>query len=178
MKTENGKLKMNNDILNKKNLFLNPAIFRCLLALLACVFLCFALASCADADGLHNQPELLVTFEFSGFGDVSGNYSIPGNFDGNNGWDNTKIDVVMKNGRGVSNEISVTTTNIQFSLCPTNEWTRPWYAAGSCEGNGADGSNGMRNFYIDNLDLSKGTATVVVEVKNGSATPESTSVTK
>ena len=173
MKIENGKMKMENE-----HRFLNLAKVRGFLVLISCLFLGGGLSSCADADGLHNQPELLVTFEFSGFGDISGNYSIPGNFDGNNGWDNTKIDVVMKNGRGVSNEISVTTSNVQFSLCPVNDWSRPWFSAGACEGNGADGSNGNRNFYIDNLDLSKGKATVVVEVKNGVANPTSTSVTK
>ncbi len=146
---------------------------------LALFTLClFAFTSCPNAQGLHDQPELLVTFEFSGFGDISGNYSIPGNFDGNNAWDNTNTDVVMRNGSGVSNEISVTSANIQFSLVPLNDWTRPWYKAGECEGNGADGSSGNRNFYIDNLDLNAGKATVVVKMQDGKATPSSTSVTQ
>ena len=139
--------------------------------------------ACPSAEGLHNQQELLVTFEFSGFYDtsgnaISGNYSIPGNFDGNDGWDNTNVDVVMKNGKGSSNEISVTTSDIQWSLVPVNDWSRPWYSAGVSEGNGADGSSGNRNFYIDNLDLSAGTATVYVTMENGVATPTSTAVTQ
>ena len=153
-------------------------IGRMILTLLAAVSLVVGLSSCADVNGLHNQEELLVTFEFSGFGSISGNYSIPGNFDGNQTWDNTNLDVVMKNGSGISSEISVTTANIQFSLCPQNEWSRPWYTAGVSEGNSADGSNGFRNFYIDNLDLSAGTATVVVKMENGKAVPTSTAVTE
>lgn len=134
---------------------------------------------CPDVDGLHNQPELLVTFEFSGFGDISGEYAIPGNFDGNTNWtkgvDDT--DIVMKNGSGTSNEIFVTTANIQFSLCPKGDWSRPWYKAGEREGNGSDGGT-MQNFYIDKLDLSAGTATVIVKMENGTATPTSTAVTE
>lgn len=131
----------------------------------------FVFSGCADVNGLHNQKELLVTFQFSGFGSISGNYSIPGNFDGNQEWDNTNLDVVMKNGSGISSEISVTTADIQWSLVPQNDWTRPWYTAGVSEGNGADGSNGNRNFYIDGLDLNAGEATVIVKMENGKATP-------
>ena len=149
-----------------------------LVASLVLVSAGLTLTGCPSAAGLHNQKELLVTFEFSGFGDISGNYSIPGNFDGNNAWDNTNTDVVMRNGSGTSNEISVTSANIQWSLVPVDDWNRPWYSAGVTEGNGADGSSGNRNFYIDNLDLDAGTATVVVKMENGVAVPSSTSVTQ
>lgn len=133
---------------------------------LAAALLCAALfTACPNADGLHNQKELLVTFEFSGFGDISGDYSIPGNFDGNDkkwtkGVDVT--DVVMSNGKGTSSTISVTTSNIQFSLCPKEDWNRGWYKLNELMGNGSD-SGTMQNFYINGLNLDRGTATISVE---------------
>lgn len=151
---------------------------KALFAAIICTLCLFSFTACPNAQGLHDQPELLVSFEFSGFGDISGTYAIPGNFDGNNAWNNTNADVVMRNGSGVSNEISVTSPNIQFSLVPVNDWNRTWYKAGEAEGNGADGSSGNRNFYIDNLDLNAGTATVVVKMQDGMATPTSTAVTQ
>ena len=140
-------------------------------AALLSLALIFGLASCADADGLHDQNALLVTFVFTGFGDdISGDYSIPGNFDGTDSWDNTNTDVVLKNGEGTSNPISVTIPNIQFSLCPKDEWTRPWYKKGEVEGNGSD-KGVMRNFYIDGLDLNAGEITLVIDASSGTATP-------
>ncbi len=126
-----------------------------------------AFSSCADADGLHDQNALLVTFEFSGFGEISGSYAIPGNFDD---WDNTTSDVTMKKGSGTSAKIAITTSNIQFTLVPTNSWTRDWYSAGTCEGNGSD-SGTMQNFYINDLDLDAGEVTISVDASSGTATP-------
>lgn len=142
-------------------------------SIIAAVFIClaslFAFSSCADADGLHDQNALMVTFHFTGFGDISGSYSIPGNFDS---WDNTTTDITMKNGEGTSNAIAVTESNIQFTLVPVNGWTRDWYVAGSMEGNGNDsGSGKMQNFYIDGLDLNAGEATVLVDISSGTAVP-------
>ena len=51
-----------------------------LLLMISALF-AFGLVSCADEDGLHDQNALMVTFEFTGFGDISGSYAIPGNFD-------------------------------------------------------------------------------------------------
>ncbi|MBQ4379146.1 MAG: hypothetical protein II821_08140 [Treponema sp.] len=142
-----------------------------LLLLFAAV--CFGFSSCADAGGLHDQKALMVTFEFTGFGDnISGSYSLPGNFSGNDadGWDNTGSDVTMKKGEGISNPIAVTCANIQFSLCPTGEWTRPWYSKGVLEGNGSDAGT-MWNFYIDGLDLNAGEVTLLIDASSGVATP-------
>lgn len=141
-----------------------------LLLFISLLLVCMMFTGCPDVNGLHNQNALLVTMEFSGFGNVSGDYSIPGNFDGSASWDNTNVDVVLKNGEGTSNAIAVTSANIQFSLCPTNEWTRPWYSAGSIEGNGNDAGT-MWNFYIDNLDLNAGEITLVLDASSGTATP-------
>ena len=124
--------------------------------------------SCADVNGLHNQQAVNVTFKFENFGDdISGNYSIPGNFDD---WDNTTQDIVMSGGDGTSNKIAITDSNIQFSLVPVNEWTRPWYTKGVLEGNGSD-TGKMRNFYIDNLDLDSGEITIVIDASSGTAVP-------
>lgn len=146
--------------------------------ILACLALCLAsllgLSSCADADGLHDQTALLVTFQFTGFGDgTDGDYSVPGNFDGSDNWDNTNIDVVMKDGEGTSSQISVTTSNIQFSLCPVNTWTRPWYKVGTLVGNGFDNTTSDKywNFYIDGLDLNAGETTILIDGSAGTATP-------
>ena len=141
------------------------------LLLLLAALLALGLSSCADENGLHDQNALLVTFEFSGFGeDISGDYAVPGNFDGTDAWDNTNVDVVLKNGAGTSNPIAVTIQNIQFSLCPTGAWTRPWYKKGEVEGNGSD-SGTMHNFYIDGLDLDAGEITLVIDASSGTATP-------
>lgn len=151
MKTENGKLK----------------IGKILFALLTCLFLCAGVVSCADEDGLHDQNALLVTFEFKGFGEkISGNYAIPGNFDN---WDNATSDIALSKGEGTSSAISVTETNIQFSLVPVGEWTRPWYEKGVLEGNGNDAGK-MWNFYIDGLDLGAGEIKLVVDASSGTAT--------
>lgn len=147
-----------------RNKFGMTSIFAVFVICLASVF---AFSSCADADGLHDQNSLLVTFVFKGFGDISGSYSIPGNFDD---WDNTTADVTIKKGEGTSSAISVTTSNIQFTLVPVNGWTRDWYVAGSVEGNGSD-SGAMRNFYIDGLDLNAGETTVLVDISSGTAVP-------
>lgn len=150
---KNGKLKM-----KKQNLLLSIA---------AAILLALGLASCADEDGLHDQNALLVTFEFKGFGDeISGSYAIPGNFDN---WDNTTSDVTLTKGSGTSVKIPVTSANIQFSLVPTNAWTRPWYSAGTLEGNGSDAGK-MWNFYKDDLPLDAGEITLVVDASSGTAT--------
>lgn len=129
--------------------------------------LLFVFASCADADGLHDQNALLVTFEFTGFGQISGTYSIPGNFDD---WDNTQSDITMKKGEGSSSEIPVTTANIQFTLVPVNSWVRDWYKLEVLEGNGYDGTAGKyQNFFIDNLDLNSGSVTILIDGSSGSA---------
>lgn len=155
MKLENGKSKM-------------KAARNFLLALVLPFCLAMTLTSCADEDGLHDQNALQVTFEFTGFGDdISGSYSIPGNFDS---WDNTTADVSLSKGAGTSEVIAISDSNIQFSLCPVGEWTRPWYIEGAVEGNGSDGGK-MWNFYIDDLDLDAGEVTILVDASSGTAVP-------
>lgn len=146
-------------------------------ACLSMILLCASvsvLTSCADADGLHNQQALMVTFRFENFGEsVNGNFAVPGNFDGSDSWDNTNADVVLKNGSGTSVQKAVTISNIQFSLVPVGAWNRPWYVKGQVEGNGADPTAGsaLQNFYIDGLDLSAGEVTLVIDASSGSAVP-------
>ena len=167
MKVENVKRKVENGKLKTESGKFGIKIFAVVLSL----FTVFALGSCADENGLHDQNALMVTFEFTGFGEISGDYSIPGNFDGSGAWDNTNVDVVMKDGGGTSNKIAVTSSNIQFSLSPVNEWTRPWYQKGVLEGNGSDGGT-MQNFYIDGLDLNAGEITLIIDASSGTAVPE------
>lgn len=122
-----------------------------------------ALSGCADANGLHNQEAALVTFEFINFPEsIDGDYSIPGNFDS---WDNATTDVVMSKGSGTSSAIAIGQSNIQFTLVETDSWDRKWFNVGYA-GNGADGSSGMRNFYIDGLDLSAGELTIVIDASS------------
>lgn len=122
---------------------------------------------CPSATGLHNQEAASVTFVFENFGDdISGDYSIPGNWDS---WDNTTLDVTMSKGNGTSNAITISTKNIQFSLVPVDSWLRTWYEKGVLQGNGSD-SGTMQNFYIDDLDLSAGDITLVIDGSAGTDT--------
>jgi len=141
--------------------------FSIFISLISLIFSIFNLVSCADADGLHNQSALLVTFEFTGFGETEGTFAIPGNFDN---WDNTTSDITLKKGEGTSVQMPITVSNIQFSLVPVNAWNRPWYVKGTLEGNGSDAGE-MRNFYIDGLDLNAGEITLVIDGSSGTATP-------
>ncbi len=134
-----------------------------ILILISCITL---LTGCADVNGLHNQMAVDVTFIFKNFPEnVSGNYTIPGNF---NNWDNTKTTITMKNGSGTSVPITIAEKNIQFSLVKTGDWLRGWYP--EVKGNGSD-SGVMRNFYIDDLDLTSGEITLMIDGSKSTATP-------
>ena len=101
------------------------------------------ISACADANGLHNQTAAKITFVFKNFGSISGDYTIPGNF---NSWDNSKSLINMKDGNGQSEPITISNVNIEFTLIQTGDsgWLRPWYSAGVLEGNGVDrGTAGM-----------------------------------
>jgi len=141
------------------------------LLLLLCV--AFTLTSCADAEGLHNQTAAKITFEFRNFSDISGDYTIPGNF---NDWDNSKSLITMKDGNGTSEAITVSNVNIEFTLIQTGDsgWLRPWYTAGVLEGNGVDrgtAGNPFQNFYINALDLNAGEITLIIDGADVVATP-------
>lgn len=129
--------------------------------------------SCANANGLHNQTAADVTFVFKNFADISGDYTIPGNF---NDWDYSKSLITMKNGNGTSSPITISKSNIEFTLILTGDssWLRLWYSAGSLEGNGVDrGTAGSpyQNFYIDGLDLNAGEITLVIDGSDVTAVP-------
>ena len=133
----------------------------------------FLIICCADANGLHNQTAAKVTFVFSNFSDISGDYTIPGNF---NKWDNSKSLITMKNGEGTSSVITISDSNIEFTLIPVKDssWRRPWYKKGELEGNGADrgtAGNPNQNFYIDGLDLNSGEITLVIDGSTVTAVP-------
>ena len=141
------------------------------LLLLLCV--AFTLTSCADAEGLHNQTAAKITFEFRNFADISGDYTIPGNF---NDWDNSKSLITMKDGNGTSEAITVSNVNIEFTLIQTGDsgWLRPWYTAGVLEGNGVDrgtAGNPFQNFYINALDLNAGEIILIIDGADVVATP-------
>ena len=142
-------------------------------ALLLLICVDFTLTSCADAEGLHNQTAAKITFEFRNFADISGDYTIPGNF---NDWDNSKSLITMKDGNGTSEAITVSNVNIEFTLIQTGDsgWLRPWYTAGVLEGNGVDrgtAGNPFQNFYINALDLNAGEITLIIDGADVVATP-------
>ena len=131
------------------------------------------ISACADANGLHNQTAAKITFVFKNFGSISGDYTIPGNF---NSWDNSKSLINMKDGNGQSEPITISNVNIEFTLIQTGDsgWLRPWYSAGVLEGNGVDrgtAGNPFQNFYIDALDLNAGEITLIIDGSDLIATP-------
>lgn len=145
----------------RKSRIWNGKIKTAFLALLSTA-LCFV-SSCADADGLHDQNALMVTFEFSGLGDdVGGSYIVTGDYDS---WGLPESGAVtLSKGCGKTNQIAVSSANIVFTVCDAN-WKRGWYPA--LEGNSYDGGDAKwHNFYINDLDLEAGEATIVVSSDN------------
>ena len=135
----------------------------------------FCFTACPDPDGLHNQTGSNVTFVFTGFPEsISGDYSVPGDFNGDSSWENevSNVDVTMKNGEGTSNPFMVTSSWIKFSLVPTGDtaWNRPWYpeAKGNVEDTGTAG-NPMQNFFIEGYELGSGDFTIVIDCSTGTA---------
>ena len=141
--------------------------------LFSAIFALSGLTSCANAEGLHNQTAAKITFVFKNFANISGDYTIPGNF---NDWDYTKSLISMKDGNGTSEPITISNVNIEFTLIQTGDsgWLRPWYSAGVLEGNGVDrgtAGNPYQNFYIDALDLNAGEITLIIDGADLVATP-------
>jgi len=125
---------------------------------------------CPDVNGLHNQQAATLTIVFTNFPDsVTGDYSIPGDFNGDEDWENgiDNIDIVMKNGEGTSNQFSVTASWVKFSLVKTNDtsWLRGW--ASEVSGNAADNGKYV-NFWSD-VDLTAGEITLTVDGSSGTA---------
>lgn len=131
-----------------------------ILTVILIVCLSGIISSCANVLGLHNQLAAEIVFVFKNFpSDVSGSYSIPGNF---NNWDNSTVMVSMKDGNGSSNPVLIANANIQFSLVRVNDWNRSWFP--TVTGNGVDGSaNKYHNFYIDDLSLDSGEIVIVID---------------
>lgn len=152
----------------KKNIFM-------LAGTIFCFALSFIFTSCPSVNGLHNQNGSKVSFVFTGFPEnISGEYSIPGDFNGDSAWENSisNIDVSMKNGEGTSNEFNVTSSWIKFTLIKTNDssWNRPWYpdVKGNVEDTGTAG-NPLQNFYIEGLEPGNGDFSIVIDGSSGTA---------
>lgn len=146
-----------------------------ILSALLCSMSAFMLTGCPSAEGLHNQSGSTVIFVFKGFPEsVSGDYSIPGDFDGDSSWENgiDNVDVTMKNGEGTSSEFTVSSDWIKFSLIKTNDssWSRNWYpeVAGNIEDTGTAGTP-KQNFYIDGLEVGNGDFSIVIDASSGTA---------
>ncbi|WP_407425045.1 hypothetical protein [Treponema sp.] len=150
----------------------NEKLKNILLAFTSALFLTFALVSCADANGLHNQEAATVTFVFTNFPVADGSYSIPGD---HNSWDNTSENITIKGGEGTSAAVKVTSSSIEFSLVKKDNWLRPWSNrdGGSINGAGRTGTDYAVNFLAEGIELgsevtvtidgSTPTATVTVE---------------
>jgi len=109
-------------------------------------------AGCADPDGLHNQKQSLVTFEFINFPLPDGDYAVSGNWQGTN-WDNTKSNITIKGGAGISTVQSVKSSYVKFTLTPVKVWSRTWYPA--TQGNAPDETQGnvRWNFEVNGLPM-------------------------
>ncbi len=149
----------------KKGIIFKTILFTSVIALSGLFF-----TGCPDVNGLHNQQAANLTIVFTNFPDsVTGDYSIPGDFNGDEDWENgiDNIDIVMKNGEGTSNQFSVTATWIKFSRVKTKDtsWLRGW--SSEVTGNAADNGKYI-NFWAD-VDLSAGDITVTVDGSSGTA---------
>ena len=156
---------------------MNGKKLNCFLYLCVAFALSLVFTACPSAAGLHNQTGSNVTFVFTGFPEnVSGDYAVPGDFNGDSSWENevANVDVTMKNGEGTSRAFMVTSSWIKFSLVPVGDsaWNRPWYKKGEAEGNVEDtgtAGNPMQNFFIEGYELGSGDFTIVVDLSGGSA---------
>ena len=109
-------------------------------------------AGCADPDGLHNQKQSLITFEFINFPLADGDFAVSGNWQGAK-WDNGKANITMKKGAGVSGAQSVKSSYVKFTITPVRVWTRGWYPA--TMGNAPDETQGnvRWNFEVNGLPM-------------------------
>ena len=109
-------------------------------------------AGCADPNGLHNQKQSLVTFEFIYFPLADGDFAVSGNWQGAQ-WDNTKANITMKSGAGVSGVQSVKSSYVKWTITPVGVWGRSWYPA--TMGNAPDETQGnvRWNFEVNGLPM-------------------------
>ncbi|MCL2878627.1 MAG: hypothetical protein FWF29_00145 [Treponema sp.] len=110
------------------------------------------LAGCADPNGLHNQKQSLVSFQFIDFPLPDGDYAVSGNWQGTL-WDNTKANVTLKSGAGLSSEQAVKSSYAKFTITPVGVWSRNWYPA--TIGNAPDETQGnvLWNFDVNGLPM-------------------------
>ena len=110
------------------------------------------LAGCADPNGLHNQKQSLVTFELVNFPLSDGDYCVSGNWQGTN-WDNSRVNITMKNGKGISVEQSIKSSYVKFTIVPVGTWGRPWFPA--TMGNAPDETqnNILWNFEVQGIPM-------------------------
>ena len=113
---------------------------------------CLLMSGCADPNGLHNQKQSLVIFEFINFPLADGDFSVSGNWQGAQ-WDNTKANITMKKGAGVSSVQSVKSSYVKFTITPVGVWGRSWYPA--TIGNAPDETQGnvRWNFEVNGLPM-------------------------
>jgi hypothetical protein len=121
-----------------------------LVAALFVAALVLSLSACPSPVGLHNQPASKLTVIIKNFATPDGNYALPGGAKGGAWAANLQNnnDVVLKNGAGSSNVLTVTATSYVFTLVPTGSWARPWYPA--TKGNAWDGNN-QQNFLLEGI---------------------------
>jgi hypothetical protein len=110
------------------------------------------LTGCADPDGLHNQKQSLVAFEFINFPLADGDFAVSGNWQGSK-WDNSKANITIKSGKGVSAVQSVKSSYVKFTITPVGVWSRTWFPA--TMGNAPDETQGnvRWNFEVNALPM-------------------------
>ena len=136
----------------------------CLLLMIS-TLVAFNLASCADSDGLHDQNAVKLTIKFINFPAEDGDYSLPGDFNGDDAWENENknIDITLKDGTGTSSKtFNLTATWAKFSLVPVGSWTRSWVSAGELEGNSLDEGK-KQNFSVWNISLDTSEQSLIVD---------------
>jgi hypothetical protein len=114
--------------------------------------LSLVLTNCADPLGLHNQKQSLVTFELVNFPLSDGDYSVCGDWQGTD-WDNSKGNITLKNGAGVTPAQAIKSNDVKFTVVPVKIWSRPWYPA--TLGNAPDESqnNIPWNFLVQGIPM-------------------------
>ena len=112
----------------------------------------FLLAGCADPNGLHNQKQTLAIFEFVNFPLNDGDYCVSGNWQGTS-WDNSRVNITMKGGKGLSAEQAIKSSYVKFTLVPVRLWSRPWFPA--TMGNAPDETqnNTLWNFELHGIPM-------------------------
>jgi hypothetical protein len=110
------------------------------------------LAGCADPLGLHNQKQTLAVFELVNFPLGDGDYSVCGDWQGAD-WDNSKANITLKGGAGISPVQSVKSSNVKFTVVPVGSWGRPWYPATAGNAPDETQNNIQWNFLVQGIPM-------------------------